>query len=300
MTKQLPFSRRPFRQSTPPSLTIALAALLAAACGPVAQSQSQPAAHVDGPTASVHPAATALMDAERMNASFAAIPAGVEDARAASADARAAEVATLRRAAERAYREEGATLREALLMNMMVPADAVGVIRSLTVLAEAQRTAAAGRWTLERSIALDRALAASPNRQGIIALSSAMAASRFAGERALTTRRMVWALDHSHRAGTQPSLSDASEQVSQMIAATRQAEDTKARASTGATVRDDHALLQALLLLPATDITTLTAWYSSDAGKAAKDRLVGGFQGANDRAGRAMLIDFLTQAGPEG
>lgn len=287
------------RRRSPLSVIIALATLLSAACGPVAESKSQPSARVEEPTASPHPAATALIDAERVNASFAAIPAGVNDALATSPVA-AAQVAALRRAAERAYRAEGATLREALLAETMVPADAADVIRSLTVLAEAQDAAAARPWTTERSIALDRALAARPDRQGIIALSAAMAASRFAGERALTTRRVAWALDRSRDVGTQPSLSVASDQVSNMISGTRRAEDAKAPASAGATARGDRPLIQALLAMPPADIATLTAWYGSDAGKAAKERLVGSFQGANDRAGRAMLIDFLTRGGAGG
>ncbi len=79
-----------------------------------------------------------------------------------------------------------------------------------------------------------------------------------------------------------------------MIATTRQAED--ARTGADAAGGADHALIQALLKLPAADIATLAAWYGSAQGKAARERLVGSVQGANDRAIRATLIDFLTRA----
>jgi hypothetical protein len=80
---------------------------------------------------------------------------------------------------------------------------------------------------------------------------------------------------------------------------TRAAEDARTRAGAVAT-RRDPALLEALLALPAADIATLAEWYGSDEGKTAKDQMVGYFQGANERAGQRMLIDFLTRSEPEG
>jgi len=296
MPAPLPAGRRPRRRDSLP-IAVALAALLTA-CGPTTRTETQTPARVEEPGAAPRSAGTMLMDAEGVNLSFAAIPAAVDDAPVAGIGAPAAQIAALRQAADRAYREEGTVLREALAADTTVPADATDVVRSLDTLAKAHDAAVVRPWTGAQTVALDRALAASPNRQAITALAALMAASRFAGERALTARRMAWALERSRRGGPPPSLSDASDQVAGMIAATREAEDARGPAQAGTPGAGDHALVQALMKLPATDIATLTAWYGSAAGKAAKERLAGGFQGANDRAGRAMLIDFLTHAGP--
>lgn len=297
-----PIDRRPPHRGRPVAVTIALASLLSivVACGPAAPTGSQPPARREEQVRSPNAAETALMNAERANASFAAIPAGVDAVLAANPGTPEGQVTVLRQAAERAYREEGAMLREWLLANAMVPANATDLTRSLTALAKAHDATATGEpWTEERSIAVERAVVARPDGQRIIALSASMAAPRFIGEQALTTRRMAWALDRLRRCGAQPLPSDVSDQVADAIAATRQAEDAKAstRANAGGTGYDGYYLVQALLQMPAADIATLTAWYGSPAGKVAKERLVGGFQGANDRAGRMMLIDILTRAG---
>jgi hypothetical protein len=279
--------------------TAALVSLLVTACGPMAETKSEAPARSEAPVAPSHVAAAVLINAERVDASFASIPASIADIEATNKGGRAAQSAALGQAAERAYREEVAGLRDKMLADVTVPADAAAVIRSLTSLAKAREAAAARPGTPERSKALDRALAARPNREGIVALAAAMAAPRFADERALTVRLMAWGLNYAGHTRRQASPSDVSEQVAEIMDKTRAAEDARTRAGAVAT-RRDPALLEALLALPAADIATLAEWYGSAAGKTAKDQMVGYFQGANERAGQRMLIDFLTRTEPEG
>lgn len=262
------------------------AALLAvlAACSFVSPPQARQQT-IEAPAANT--AAAALLSAERVEALFTDMPAGVDMARADTGAASADMLSRLKGVAQAAYAEELTQFREAEVLRGMLPDDPA-LTRAFVALATARNAAVqVGPSTPSRA----DELRARPDRHQLLALADAMAASRFARETALFTQRAAWAL---HQPGGKTA--EVSERVADHIVASRQAEDAKPPTSVAADAGspDRLTLLHALASLSPTDRATLERWYGSAGGKVARDRLVGSVQGANDRAGRAMLIDYLT------
>lgn len=276
MGRPKPMQQRQHRLRQGRVALVAAAFFAITACGPAASVQSAPRAQEESPAPSK--AAAALIDAERVVPSFAAIPAHA----VAELDLPEAQGAALLSAGGQVYRAEGETLRRSLLERLL-PAGETDLARSLATLA-AIRTATQGK---NRSPARG-----GPANQAVATLAASMAASRFAAENTLAARRLAWATGRLHRDGTGGAAPAIADEVSAMIAQTRQAQDSAAAPRAEA----DNALIQALATLTPAQIDVLTRWYASEAGRAARDRLVGSYQAANDRAARVMLIRLLTDA----
>lgn len=279
---------------------LCIAALTTAACGSAPQTQSMLRLQEQAQPRSATAPGTAYLRAERADALFAAMPASIGAAIGPNGrgTAPAARVADLRQRAERAYAQEGIVLRESLLTDPVLPADTDAAGRSFAALAIAHDAVmVGGHGDPSRRTALQAMLTASPDREMIVRLVESMAAPKLVREQALTARRMRWALDGTGR--PIPSEPALSEQVADLIEATRQDEDHAAARvlDVPGAIKADHVLVEALLNLTPADRVVLTTWYASSAGKAAKDKLVGNFQGANDRAARLLLIDFLPAKG---
>lgn len=262
-----------------------------AGCGGAAPGQAKAEAQIAS--------SSAFLDAERVEAVFASMPQQVDVAVALSGVGRAApptaSALAFKTLAQRSFSTENAALR-ATVARAAETVNGAELDRCLSALARAQDATQTQLASATAMQALERQYRARPDGQQLRDLTNLMAQPRLAEEQARTALRIKTVLDELKGAVTSATVTELLAAVPQLIASTRQQSNDESAPGLNISAANEGArgsLTRALLALSPADVAVLTRWYASPQGRTATAKLVQAFQAANDRAGQAMLTDYL-------